>query len=143
MAHLRHRTYSILVGDDDLAVRESVVAVLARWPLHVFTAASGSDALRILFSRPIDFSILDVEMPGMTGIEVLQRYLTGPWIAAQHGLPSRSPDRRSMPTIFISGCRDDSVRQACERLGDSYLDKPFEADEMRGAVNRILSRLDS
>lgn len=137
----RHtRTLSVLVGDDDVAVRESVVAVLARWHLQVFTAGSGADAFRILCCRPIDLSILDVEMPGMTGLEVLERYLSGPWIAGLDEPPARPALPRRMPTIFMSGNRDETIRDACESLGDSFLGKPFEADAMRAEVDRILAR---
>jgi two-component system response regulator AtoC len=135
------RTVSVLVGDDDVAVRESVAAILDRRQLRVVTAVSGDHALRVLLSEPIDLSILDVEMPGMTGIEVLRRYLTGPWIAGPQGAPARRGDARSMPTIFMSGNRDARIRNACEALGESFLDKPFGADAMRDAVERILRNL--
>ncbi|RKY19538.1 MAG: hypothetical protein DRQ55_10355 [Planctomycetota bacterium] len=136
----RHpRTVSVLVGDDDLAVRDSVVAILAQWQLRVLTASSGSDALRVLVSEPIDLSILDVEMPGMTGIEVLRRYRAGPWIAGPAGLPARTG--RAMPTIFMSGNRDAAIRHDCESLGESFLGKPFGVDDMRQAVDRILANL--
>ena len=140
------RTVSVLVGDDDVAVRESVVAILARRPLRVVTASSGDHALRVLLSEPIDLSILDVEMPGMTGIEVLRRYATGPFIAGPAGpagLPVRASPRRLMPTIFMSGNRDARIRHDCESLGRSFLDKPFGADDLREAVDRILADLTS
>ena len=133
------RVFTVLVGDDDGAIRECVVEVVSEWGFHVLTASSGGDALSTLVREPVDFSILDVEMPVMTGIEVLQRYLAGPWIAGAMG-PAARPTGRRMPTIFMSGNPAREIRETCEEIGTSFLDKPFQADDMRAAVNRVLTR---
>lgn len=133
--------YSVLVGDDDAAVRGAVVEVLADRPVQVLTATSGSEALTILVSHQIDFTILDVEMPGMTGIEVLNRYLRGAFIAPAQGQGARLRPRRTLPAIFMSGNRDGDIRQACELLGMTFLPKPFAAMDMRRAVDEVLQHL--
>jgi CheY-like chemotaxis protein len=133
-----NRVFSVLVGDDEIAIQECVVEVVAERGFQVFTASSGADALSTLERERVDFSILDVEMPVMTGIEVLQRYLDGPWIAGAMGPASRVGPRR-MPTIFMSGNPAREIRLTCERLGSSFLDKPFAAGDMRAAVDRILA----
>ncbi|MBI2164447.1 MAG: response regulator, partial [candidate division NC10 bacterium] len=63
---------SILVVDDDVGVRESFEAVLAKDYDLVF-ATQGPEALRILSSRDVNLVLLDIRMPGMDGIEVLRR----------------------------------------------------------------------
>ena len=136
---LRRSPLSCLVGDDDDAVRDAVVEILDAWGFRTLTASSGEDALRILLCEPIDFSILDVEMPSMTGIEVIERYLTGPWIAAATSPPQRAPTPRRMPTIFMSGNRSEEVRRAAESVGITFLDKPIEVRRMRSAVDRLLA----
>ncbi len=135
------RSLSVLIADDDGAVRECVVDLLARWDFEVYTASTGAGALRVLLCSEIDFSILDVEMPELTGIEVLRRYRQGPWIAEPAGLPARPTRARRMPTIFMSGNPSAEIRDACRAEGTSFLDKPFEAAQMRSAVDRVLDLL--
>lgn len=134
----RSHRFAVLVGDDDVAVRESVRELLADRDFDVVTAARGEDALRTLLSRPIDFSILDVELPDMTGLDVIRAYLEGPWIV---GLaePPRREVRRRMPTIFMSGNPAVEIRTAAALLGVTFLDKPFGAHDLRSAVDRILT----
>ncbi len=134
------RALSVLVGDDDSAIRESVAEVLVALNLEVHTAPSGSSSLQILLKERIDFSILDVEMPDMTGLQVIERYASGPWIAGAGTPPERMAPRR-MPTIFMSGNPAEEIRSACETLGSTFLNKPFAARDMRSAVSRILSEL--
>ena len=134
------RALSVLVGDDDGAIRECVREVLIALEFEVHTAHSGDSALQILLKETIDFSILDVEMPDMTGLQVIERYASGPWITAADSPPERRV-RRRMPTIFMSGNPAREIRSACESLGSSFLDKPFAAQDMRSAVDRILDEL--
>jgi two-component system response regulator AtoC len=134
------RALSVLVGDDDGAIRECVTEVLIALEFEVHVAPCGTSALRILLQESIDFSILDVEMPDMTGLQVIERYASGPWIAGADSPPERPAPRR-MPTIFMSGNPAHEIRSACESLGSSFLDKPFAAQDMRSAVNRILDEL--
>ncbi|MFT7462215.1 MAG: CheY-like chemotaxis protein [Pseudohongiellaceae bacterium] len=138
----RQQTLTVLIGDDDVSMRRSVVDLLSeRQELRILTVASGADAFASLLHETIDFLILDVEMPGMTGIEVLQRYLQGAWIAPTGGAPARPSRPRGMPTIFMSGNRDREIRRTCESLGRSFIDKPFQAQELRQAVDQILLEL--
>jgi CheY-like chemotaxis protein len=134
------RALTVLVGDDDGAIRECVTELLSALEFEVHTAHCGRSALQILLQEPIDFSILDVEMPDMTGLQVIERYASGPWIAGADSPPERLV-RRRMPTIFMSGNPATEIRSACERLGSSFLDKPFAAQDMRTAVNRLLDEL--
>jgi len=136
------QTLTVLIGDDDVSMRHSVVDLLSeRQELRILTVGSGADAFVRLLHDSIDFLILDVEMPGMTGIEVLQRYLQGAWIAPTGGAPARTSRPRRMPTIFMSGNRDREIRRTCETIGRSFIRKPFQANELRQAVDQILLEL--
>lgn len=128
---------TVLIGDDDVAVRGSVVDLVAPRGFRILTAGRGADALRLLLCEAVDFSILDFEMPDMTGVEVLQRYLAGAWIGGPSGPPLRA-ERRSLPTIFMSANPDRAVRSACESVGTTFLDKPISADSLQRAVDRLL-----
>ena len=141
MNRMRQRQLSVLVGDDDAAVLACVVELLTGEGFRVLQARSGRESLHILLSMPIDLSILDVHMPDMTGLEVMERYLAGPLIAAPSAAPARAVARR-VPAIFMSGEVSPEIRTRCDTFGWRLLDKPFAPDDMRAAVNRVLQHLD-
>ncbi|MCB9896834.1 MAG: response regulator [Planctomycetes bacterium] len=131
------RRLTVLIGDDDVAVRGSVVELVAPFGFRVLTAGCGAEALRQLLCEPVDFSILDFEMPDMTGVEVVQRYLAGAFIGGPSG-PARHTPRRALPIIFMSANPERAVRAACESVGTTFLDKPISADRLQRAVGLLL-----
>ncbi len=131
------RRITVLIGDDDVGVRGSVVDLVAPRGFRILTAGCGREALRLLLSEPVDFSILDFEMPDMTGVEVLQRYLAGAWIGSPSGPPLRT-SRPAVPTIFMSASPERAVRSACESVGTTFLDKPITAERLQRAVDRLI-----
>src|SRR5687767_3737024 len=64
---------AVLVVDDTEANRDALSRRLERKGYSVTTAADGAEALRQLAERPFDLVILDVMMPGMSGLEVLEQ----------------------------------------------------------------------
>ena len=122
----RKGPFAILLADDDDAVREAFRELLG---LEGFTtvleADSGLAALEILQTRmDLVFTIMDVDMPGMTGIEVLRT------VRKQVAAP---------PCIFITG--DDSKErqvQAMQVGAFSLLSKPVTPDLFRFSVKRLL-----
>jgi CheY-like chemotaxis protein len=60
---------TILLVDDDLELRQVLVAILAEPGHTVLTASNGYEALRILVERVVDLLITDVRMPGISGFE--------------------------------------------------------------------------
>lgn len=64
---------SILVVDDDFAMRKGISLMLQSHGFEVFEAESGDDALKILEVQPIDLNILDLFLPGIDGLELSQR----------------------------------------------------------------------
>lgn len=66
-------TYQILVVDDFEPIRNMFSDVLSRCNLDVITAANGEDALRIIYSEKPEVVVLDVDLPRISGLEVLQR----------------------------------------------------------------------
>src|SRR6478672_5728293 len=64
---------AILVVDDNPANRDALSRRLERRGYHVTTAEDGPSALGLCAQRPFDLVLLDVMMPGMNGLEVLQR----------------------------------------------------------------------
>ena len=69
---------TVLVADDDHALRESLVEILGMSGYHVLQAADGEEALIVLGQEDVDVVLLDLQMPGMDGVAVLEA-LTPPF----------------------------------------------------------------
>lgn len=115
----------VLVVDDELGVRESLRAILSQ-DCDVLTAASGAEALRIVGTQQIALVTLDLRMPGMSGIEVLE---------ASKRL---DPD---IEALIITGYGSfDTAVQGLRHRAFDYLAKPFDALQVRATVQAALAR---
>ena len=115
----------VLVIDDEPGVRASVKMVLDG-VCEVLEAADGPAGIETVRTGDIDVCLLDVRLPGMEGIEVLDR------------LKRLDP---GVEVVLVTAVR--TVRTAVEamKLGAyDYLTKPFAADDLRSIVNRALER---
>jgi two-component system, cell cycle sensor histidine kinase and response regulator CckA len=120
------RRPTILVAEDETAVRELVVHILATAGCTVIAAIDGRDALRLADSHPgIDALVSDVMMP----------HLNGPQLAAQ--LRVRMPD---LPVLFMSGFTGDVLGEhGVVDPGVELLTKPFLPAELLERVRSILA----
>ncbi len=111
------------VVDDDISVRESLESLIRSAGLDVTVFASAEEFLKPANGRTPDCLILDVRLPGMTGIE-LHRHLLA--------------RERNVPAIFITAhASDDRARSdAASAWTVAYLTKPFSEDELLDAVSR-------
>jgi FixJ family two-component response regulator len=116
----------VSVVDDDISVRKSLERLIRSAQLETKVFASAEDFLNAVHGRKADCLILDVRLPGMSGIE-LHRHLL-----------AQSFD---VPVIFITahGSDDDARLQAVSDWTVAYLIKPFNADELLDAVNVALT----
>ncbi|MGH0029351.1 MAG: HD domain-containing phosphohydrolase [Myxococcota bacterium] len=127
MSEPRSETHAatVLIVDDERGPRESLRMILA--PTHrVVCAKTGSEALELLESEPVDVVTLDLNMPGMLGDEVMRT------VREKHP---------HVEIIVITGCG--SLESATEgiRFGIcDYLQKPFDVVQVMGAVTRALAR---
>jgi FixJ family two-component response regulator len=113
------------VVDDDVSVRESLESLISSVGLEVRVSASAEEFLSSAHPRKADCLVLDVRLPGMSGIEL------------HHHLMSQ---RRNVPVIFITAHTSDSGARA-EAASDwtvAYLTKPFDEDELLDAVHAAL-----
>jgi signal transduction histidine kinase len=113
---------SILIVDDDTDVQESISAVLLDEGYEVSISRDGRDALEQLRRRPVDLIILDLRMPVMDGWEF-------------RNLQRADPILSRIPVIAISA---DGSAQAAAIHADRYIMKPFRADDLLLAVERLL-----
>jgi CheY-like chemotaxis protein len=125
MAEAR-RLFSILVAEDDDAHRDLLGQVFSAqgWTVHL--VPNGQEALKIARCAPIDFSILDLHMPGLNGIETIQ-------------LLRR--ELKTLPCILISGqASKEEQLQAFNAGAFTFLHKPIELAMLRQAVERLIHR---
>ena len=114
----------VLVVDDDPNMRDLVSFRLRKAGHRVLTAGSGPDALAIVDERGApDVAVLDVMMPGMSGLELL------PVMRQRDGLAD-------MPAVFLSGLADHAAVQAGRALDATYLTKPFSGIALENAIAR-------
>jgi two-component system sensor histidine kinase RpfC len=133
-------TRRVLIADDDLEVRSGIVDLLTPMGLEILQAESGLEVLDWLARRarePFDLLVLDVHMPGCSGLEVLTA-LRARVIA---GSPSgRDAIHPLVPTIFCSGRAEPELeRRAIEMGAFCFLKKPVRPDHLRGEVLRALA----
>lgn len=120
----------ILIADDDREIRACVVELLNSMPirLEIHEAESGDEALTIIRRASLHLALLDMHMPGHTGLEVL-------------GAVRR--EMLEVPCIVISGEASEAVRkQALIEGAFAVLRKPLEPRLLRDEVRRVL-RIDA
>jgi PAS domain S-box-containing protein len=117
---------SILIVEDEPAVRAVAARTLERFGHRVRQAGSGYEALRLAEAVRPDLVLSDVVMAGMSGPEMVRR------------LRARHPD---LPVIFMSGYAEEHIPDgAALRQGEHFLAKPFTPDALLQAVERIVTR---
>ena len=117
---------SVLIVDDDPAIREIVAAVLDREGYEVLLAENGQEALSWVREASPMVIILDLTMPVMDGIEFLSEI-------------KLKPDD-PYAVIMLTGYADDDRLKACYDGGVSIcLKKPFDIHELRGAVKSAMA----
>jgi class 3 adenylate cyclase len=122
------RTGSILVVDDDRVTRLLLERTLTALGHDVIAARDGPEALRLLQEREPDIVLLDVVMPSMSGVEVLERIKADP---ALHGVP----------VIMVSALEDFGSVVRCIELGaEDYLQKPFDPVLLRARIRAGLDK---
>jgi len=119
-------TETILLVEDDEAVRTLVARVLGKWGYKVLPTASSREALEASEKHPEAFDLLitDLVMPDMDGSELARQLRAG---------------RPAMKVLFISGYTKDAVMQrGVLDESSNLLTKPFGLEELTEAVRRIL-----
>ncbi len=119
----RH-TGRLLFVDDEEAMRTMMEIVLGKDGHAVDTAASGEEALELFRKNDYDMVIQDLRMPGLSGIELLQRL---------------SEIDADVPVVIVTAFSTwDSAVEAMRIGAYDYLKKPFDTEEVRALVQRAL-----
>ena len=117
----------ILIVDDDPHLRQFLTEVIGHAGYETLTAGSGEEALQLIGKGEPDMALLDITMPGMTGLE----------------LASRLKASTTVPFMFLSAVEDtESARQAAAHGAVGYLVKPVDAARLMPAFEAGLARAD-
>lgn len=118
----------VLIVDDDPVNRALLAKNLDTAGYRTTALGNGFAGLQALKENPPDLVLLDIEMPGLDGIEVLERIKT-------------DPEQRHLPVIMISGVEDTDAIVRCLQAGaEDYLPKPFDPVILRARIDAGLNR---
>ncbi|WP_340119805.1 response regulator [Pelagibius sp. 7325] len=111
----------VAVVDDDSSVRRALQRILTVLDVSVEAFASGEDFLQSLGMLRPDCVVLDLHMPGLSGLEVQQRL--------------KKLDER-LPVVIVTGHHEPGMRRRCLLAGAAgYLRKPIDGEVLRHAID--------
>ena len=117
---------TILTVEDDAPIRRGVVDALTYAGYTVLEAAEGHEGCQMAVRRELDLLLLDMVLPGKTGLEILREVRNV---------------RPTLPVIILSARGEEADRVAGLRLGaDDYVVKPFSVNELLARVAAVLRR---
>ena len=118
----------ILIVDDDESNNVTFkIGFESRYPEYeVLTAQSGAECIKLLEEGNIpDVILLDIMMPEMSGWELYDRVRS-------------HPSWKNIPIIFLTARTDNLARNAGGFLGDDYIEKPYELEDVKNRIEAVL-----
>ena len=125
MAALRPR---LLVVDDDRAILTLIGSIALGEGFDVSTTVDGADALQQLSARPADLALVDLKMPGVTGLDVLRAI--------------RDVNARCHVVLMSGHATIDSAVEAVKLGAMDYLTKPFDLQRLRDLLSTVRREAD-
>jgi DNA-binding response OmpR family regulator len=116
----------ILVADDSVTILAMVSSRLERAGFDVVTASRGDEALALALQVRPRVALLDVEMPGLDGVELARRLRATPELA------------HTLVVLLTGRDRPEDVAAGMAAGADAYLTKPFSPQELESTINRLL-----
>jgi len=119
---------TVVLVDDDRNILTSVSMALEAEGYQVRTYSDSEEALTALVARPADMAVLDIKMPRLTGMELLQKL-------------RQSPATQQMPVVFLTS-KDEEVDEimGLSMGADDYITKPFSQRLLLERIRAILRR---
>jgi two-component system sensor histidine kinase RpfC len=119
---------SVLVTDDCRLNRHVMKAMLDDMGVESDFASSGPMALEKLRNGTYNLMLLDIQMPGMSGFDVIELY------------KARNSEDKAIPIIVVTGDATTEIYEKCDQLGVSrFLLKPVDQDKLRYALTTLLA----
>lgn len=117
---------NLLIVDDQKGIRLLLNEVFSMEGYKVHQASNGMEALKIVKSKEIDCILLDMKIPGMSGLEILQKI---------------REDQLSIPVFMMTAFREQELMDEAGRLGViNYFTKPFNIFDIRNEVVQVLEQ---
>ena len=118
----------VILVDDDTALTELLQEYLSESGLTVYTAANGAQALEFMETETVDLVVLDIMMPGISGLDLLPKIRS----------------RWTYPVIMLTGRGEDIDRILGLEMGaDDYVAKPCNPRELLARIRAVLRRVQS
>ncbi len=118
----------ILVADDDVDIRELVEFKLSTMGHDVVAVADGAAAIDACLAEKPDLAVLDVMMPGISGLDAIRAIRAEPTLA-------------DLPVILLTArAQETDVETGFDSGADDYITKPFSPRELASRVQALLSR---
>jgi len=118
-------THTVLIVDDEVKLCDVTAMFCAAESINALKAHTGEDALRLFAENKVDLVLLDVMLPGMSGIDVCRAIR----------------QTSEVPILFLSALNSDDFYLLGYRSGaDDYITKPFSESVLMMKVKRILER---
>jgi CheY-like chemotaxis protein len=117
---------TVLVADDESSLRLLVNATIASEHYAVIEAADGDEAWRLLLQHRPAVALLDVQMPGRSGLELTRAIRSQPQLSGTHVV------------LLTSKAQDADVKAGLAAGADRYLTKPFSPLELLTVVEKAL-----
>jgi DNA-binding response OmpR family regulator len=119
----------ILVADDDVDIRELVEFKLSTLGHEVVVVADGAAAVDACRAQRPDLAVLDVMMPGVSGLEAIRVIRADPRLA-------------DLPVILLTArAQESDVETGFDSGADDYITKPFSPRELASRVEALLARV--
>jgi DNA-binding response OmpR family regulator len=115
----------VLVADDEEDIREIIQDRLEACGFNVVTATTGAEALRKISTEKFDGVFLDVKMPEMSGIEVLEEVRKG--------------DTKLPIIIITSSTSRDAAIGSLAKGANEFVLKPFEWEELKAKIEKVFN----
>jgi FixJ family two-component response regulator len=123
---MTNNQFIVMIVDDDESIRRAARRLIKSYGFPVETFASAEDFLSSGRFHETACLVLDVQMPGLNGLELQSRLIT---------------DGHQVPIIFITAFNDENARAQALKAGAlGYLVKPFEEADLLTAINVALRR---
>jgi two-component system KDP operon response regulator KdpE len=123
---MKSETGSILIVDDERSIRESLRTILESLGFVVAEAARGEEALALVNAALFDVVLLDINMPGIDGVEVCRK------------IRRRSPH---IPIVMLTvQSSEDRKVEALNAGADDYITKPFQLRELVARLHAVVRR---
>lgn len=117
----------IHIVEDDEDIANLISRFLARNGYDVSQSGTGEEGLENILEQAPDLLILDIRLPGISGLEVMDEV-------------QKEPRLKDIPILFLTGVTDEATVVECLRGGDEYMQKPPRLLELEARVRKILDR---